>query len=612
MKMKRLCLLSFAIGVLFAACNKDTTDRVDALAFKAQSGDKWGLISTDNGEALVPSDTWELQPTTVVNGMFALPDGKGFYQLYNLKQPYSPVTPRRFARIGHFFEEVTLAQETPQSPILIIDRKGNTVSSTGQYPQYDIALAHNFREGRALFATSEGKYGYLDRKGNIVIPPLYDHAYDFHDGVALVGIDNRQGETGYQLINPNGKNILFIQLNNCLLDPHFGNGLLMFKNLNTHQCCYMDKAGISFICLPEEVKESYAFKHEIAVFQTAAGTGVIDPVGCTLIAPRYEDVLIAGKNRTALKHNGYWNIATLTGDPLCDFQYDSIGGYHNRLAVARKQEEYLFINRNGQPADAGRYDRIVEDPTARQEVPQVFIRPDKNGTEPSTEVETPAKDPASVPQPASPKHTDASEEKVPARSVIGVNEWQKTSKKNPFYEEAQKVLSGKLDETDAERRRTILNYMEHLRTSYTTKDIDFLEQLFSENALIIVGTVVRTNPRTENGYLSPSQVIYNVKSKRQYLERLKQVFQANKKIDLTFSNFHIMRHPTQPGIYGVSLRQGYSSDLYSDDGYLFLLWDFRDENAPQIHVRTWQPSLQEDNTQLPEEAIFNIRNFNLQ
>lgn len=157
----------------------------------------------------------------------------------------------------------------------------------------------------------------------------------------------------------------------------------------------------------------------------------------------------------------------------------------------------------------------------------------------------------------------------------------------------------------------ILNYVEHLRTSYTTKDIDFLEQLFSEHALIVVGTVVHTGAEA-NDYLSPSQVIYNVKSKRQYLDRLKQVFQANKRIDVKFSNFRIMRHPTQAGIYGVSLRQGYSSDIYSDDGYLFLLWDFRDETAPQIHVRTWQPRMLDNDQTLPEESIFNIRNFNLQ
>lgn len=107
-------------------------------------------------------------------------------------------------------------------------------------------------------------------------------------------------------------------------------------------------------------------------------------------------------------------------------------------------------------------------------------------------------------------------------------------------------------------------------------------------------------------------MVYNIKSKRQYLDRLKQVFQANRTINVQFSDFHIMRHPTLKGIYGVSLRQGYQSDLYSDDGYLFLLWDFRDETAPKIHVRTWQPRMQADHTPLPENEIFNIRNFNLQ
>ena len=158
----------------------------------------------------------------------------------------------------------------------------------------------------------------------------------------------------------------------------------------------------------------------------------------------------------------------------------------------------------------------------------------------------------------------------------------------------------------------ILNYVEHLRTSYTTKDIDFLEQLFSENALIVVGTVVHTTPQKEANYLPSAQVVYNVKSKRQYLDRLKEVFKANQNIDVRFSKFHIMRHPTQQGIYGVSLRQEYHSDLYSDDGYLFLLWDFRDETAPKIHVRTWQPRMQPDHTLLPENEIFSIRNFNLQ
>ena len=63
---------------------------------------------------------------------------------------------------------------------------------------------------------------------------------------------------------------------------------------------------------------------------------------------------------------------------------------------------------------------------------------------------------------------------------------------------------------------------------------------------------------------------------------------------------------------GVSLRQAYRSDLYSDDGYLFLLWDFRNPAMPQIHVRTWQPAFPDGHTPLPEDEILDIRNFNLQ
>lgn len=203
-------------------------------------------------------------------------------------------------------------------------------------------------------------------------------------------------------------------------------------------------------------------------------------------------------------------------------------------------------------------------------------------------------------------------EKTDAICTINNKEWKNISKQNPFYAEASKILSGKLPEKDADNRRVILNYVEHLRTSYTTKDIDFLTQLFSEEALIIVGKVIRNAPKMDGEYLSKDQVEYNIKSKRAYLERLKVLFKQNKKIKLKFSDFKIMRHPTQQGLYGVTLRQKYSSDLYSDDGYLFLLWDFRDETTPLIHVRTWQPSMLDDQTPLPEKEIFNIRNFNLQ
>ena len=244
---------------------------------------------------------------------------------------------------------------------------------------------------------------------------------------------------------------------------------------------------------------------------------------------------------------------------------------------------------------------IMEDPTARHHRPQIFTIKKQRNTEPDST--TTARN----------SHKSAKPDTGPSTQIrIEQKDWRKVARQHPFYTEAVKVTSGKLEEVDAKNRRMILNYVEHLRTSYTTKDIDFLEQLFSEHALIVVGTVVHTAPQEEKNYLSPSQVVYNVKSKREYLDRLRDVFNANQNIDVTFSDFYIMRHPTRPGIYGVSLRQRYQSNIYSDDGYLFLLWDFRDKTCPQIHVRTWQPRMQADHTILPENEQFNISNFNLE
>lgn len=178
---------------------------------------------------------------------------------------------------------------------------------------------------------------------------------------------------------------------------------------------------------------------------------------------------------------------------------------------------------------------------------------------------------------------------------------------NPFYREAFNILQGKLSETDAKHRHMILNYCEHLRTAYTTKDIDFLRQVFSDKALIIVGNVVKSIANDDK-FQAESKVTYAIHSKRDYIARLTKVFAANKKIDVKFSGFRIMRHPTMDGIYGVTLRQQYKSDRYSDDGFLFLLWDFRDRSMPLIHVRTWQPakSVAESND------VISIQDFNLE
>lgn len=159
--------------------------------------------------------------------------------------------------------------------------------------------------------------------------------------------------------------------------------------------------------------------------------------------------------------------------------------------------------------------------------------------------------------------------------------------------------------TDLRRRQLILDYVEQFRTSYNTKDIQFLEQVFSDDALIITGKVI--SQKKDNMKL-PNKIVYNKKSKQQYLTDLRRVFANNSYIKVTFDEISVVQDRRNPNFYGVTLHQGWTSSNYHDDGYVFLLWNFTDEEHPQIHVRTWQPD-KINGKQLPKDEVFNLNDF---
>lgn len=152
----------------------------------------------------------------------------------------------------------------------------------------------------------------------------------------------------------------------------------------------------------------------------------------------------------------------------------------------------------------------------------------------------------------------------------------------------RKLIASESSSEELRKRQMILSYVEQFRTAYTLKDLEFMEQIFSDDALIITGKVIR-RAASDLRIMPSEKISYSVFSKSQYLDHLKKVFANASHIDVDFSDIKISRHPTKSDYYGVVVHQGYSSDIYSDDGYIFLLWDFSDEYSPKIHVRTWQP-----------------------
>lgn len=151
------------------------------------------------------------------------------------------------------------------------------------------------------------------------------------------------------------------------------------------------------------------------------------------------------------------------------------------------------------------------------------------------------------------------------------------------------------------QRQEIIKFLEKYRTAYLCRDMYTIEKIFHEDALIIVGRVIKNEKQIKKRWqynkINPGQptIEYIFLKKYQYLQRLNHVFNIQHDIHLGFLNFELEMLPNvKAGVYGISMRQNYSSTTYSDEGYLFLLIDFFSGN-PQIHVRAWQPNEWDDN-----------------
>lgn len=150
------------------------------------------------------------------------------------------------------------------------------------------------------------------------------------------------------------------------------------------------------------------------------------------------------------------------------------------------------------------------------------------------------------------------------------------------------VVLGHLDWSEKSRTR-IVGFLEDYRTAYATKNLEYLDKVFDDNAVIVLGKRLQVAPQlNKEGYMNNHRVQFTQLTKREFLRNLRRQFQSKDYINLHFSQNRISQ--LQKGVerYGIEIKQDYYSSNYGDTGYLTLIFDLTNPDQPVIHVRTWQ------------------------
>lgn len=154
----------------------------------------------------------------------------------------------------------------------------------------------------------------------------------------------------------------------------------------------------------------------------------------------------------------------------------------------------------------------------------------------------------------------------------------------------ERSLTNIMGETDIDEvaRLALINFMENYKTAFAFQNWDYVESIFSDDAIIITGRVIKRQETMADGR---QQIINEYKltqqSKKSYINRLRST--QKEWINIKFGSTLVERSH-QDDLYGLSMCQDYYSNNYGDHGYLFLMIDNTNPEQPLIRIRAWQPN----------------------
>ena len=196
-------------------------------------------------------------------------------------------------------ETITHFQLTPDQEALLsvafAPSKPTLLKGASQMNRLDFRAPHP--------AKKDGKFGYIDKSGNMIIPPQFDRAMSFTEGLGRVAIGDKQG--------------------------------------------YINETGD--VVIPLQYAEAYPFSENLAGAKIENKFGFIDKSGEFVIAPQFDDVEHFSEERAAVLLNNKWGYINKKGTYIAEPQFDKVWPFNDGIAPVNTGTTSGYINPDGKP-----------------------------------------------------------------------------------------------------------------------------------------------------------------------------------------------------------------------------------------------------------------------
>lgn len=375
--------LLFFMGFI-TSCSKKTDStfpKISHIAFRNNENGKWGLISVD-GKVLF-ENKFEDALSYAVNGVFRIFTHDTLrYQYYTATKEPRQIGPSGY-KDGGLCSEGIIPVTSPNERIHYITESGETAFYLLPYGDKEIlAVSSFFSNQRARIMLEDYKYGFIDPEGHVVISPIYDYAFPFHDGIAIVRKD-----AVWIAVDVNGNKIFEVKSSG----HEYDNPLLFYNGYSVIENSLYNSKGEKKYEMPPNISYISSFKGGVALYQDEVTKlwGQMRGFGENIGKAKYsralgmiDDMAYVGDDTTpfpdcmnrayVLDKDGkviyedesvkyYMNVSIINKKGEVCNRLKNVSCFYplyNSIVVANEKGEFYFADKNGNPIDDTFYSSI--------------------------------------------------------------------------------------------------------------------------------------------------------------------------------------------------------------------------------------------------------------
>jgi hypothetical protein len=247
----------------------------------------------------------------------------------------------QFKRAGRFSSGVAVACTQEGCGLINADGK----FTTPLWGPGKANLANVYSEGLGSF-TRDGKQGYADLSGEIVIPPTFEYAGDFTSGVARARLKGREF-----FINRKGERVT----------PEFAGAFDFSDGLAPvivgHQVGYIGPNGAFVIPPTYSGTSGIQFSEGLVAVRVGDKVGFMDKSGLVVVHPEYDDAYPFSEGLAPVQVENKFGYIDKTGKLVIPIKYQGAQRFAEGVAAVTLENKSGYIDHSGNYVIAPTFDQ---------------------------------------------------------------------------------------------------------------------------------------------------------------------------------------------------------------------------------------------------------------